>query len=84
MGMRERGLRASAATVVMAQTRWVEEHWSKSRAEAMMTLPQRHMSWQLVTTQPITLMKTRTQSHYLTHQIRPASLHITSTGVMNK
>lgn len=80
----ERGLRASAANVVMAQTRWVEEHWSKSRAETAMTLPQRHMSWQLVTTQPITPMQTQTHSYYPTHQIRPASLHITSTGVMNK
>lgn len=65
----ERGLRASAATAVMAQTRWRGEQWSEARGEAVVTLIQRHMSWQLVTTQPITQTQTKTHSHYPTHQI---------------
>ncbi len=69
----ERGLRASAATIVMAQTRWRGEQWSEARGEAVVTLLQRHMSWQLVTTQPITQTQTQTHSHYPTHQTRPAS-----------
>lgn len=69
----ERGLRASAATAVMAQTRWRGEQWSEARGEAVVTLLQRHMSWQLVTTQPIRQRQTQTHSHYPTHQIGPAS-----------
>lgn len=58
----------------MAQTRWRGEQWSVDRGEAVVTLLQGHMSWQLVTTQPITQRQTQTHSHY---EIRPASSALT-------
>lgn len=58
----------------MAQTRWRGEQWSEDRGEAVVTLLQGHMSWQLVTTKPITQRHTQTHSHY---QIRPASSALT-------